>query len=354
MKQLLIFILTITLAVAGRWHLGAQTFGQNRGTMLMPVKTDVIDLLDTGNVPRQRGSGAVVMTLKNNGVNQQKMFIWVEGVPIADSLTSWNAQGIQVMRPRYKSSGNTIMYPRGFWLQAKLGIYANQVTNLIPWLANKGYDNVADRQASIANLSSRISADSTALVTERSQRIASGDTREPVISPGGTGQYWRGDKTWQTFPAIPSSTTQITEGSNLYWLQSRFNTAFSAKSTTDLTEGTRLYYTDSRVLTAVSGAGYVKGVQISIGSVDFTTSTLLGLNATFNVTVPLTFTFPDNNYVPNMVITTSAGLNLLASQFTITTMVRNPGSLVLTIRNNSALTLALTGTVLVSAFRSVQ
>jgi len=43
------------------------------------------------------------------------------------------------------------------------------------------------------------------------------------------------------------STTDLTEGTNLYYTQSRFDTAFGVKSTTDLTEGTNLYYTDARV-----------------------------------------------------------------------------------------------------------
>lgn len=29
-------------------------------------------------------------------------------------------------------------------------------------------------------------------------------TKEPIITAGTTGQYWRGDKTWQTFPSIPA------------------------------------------------------------------------------------------------------------------------------------------------------
>ncbi len=42
------------------------------------------------------------------------------------------------------------------------------------------------------------------------------------------------------------STTDLSEGTNLYYTQSRFDTAFGAKSTTDLSEGTNLYYTQAR------------------------------------------------------------------------------------------------------------
>ena len=45
---------------------------------------------------------------------------------------------------------------------------------------------------------------------------------------------------------ISLTTANITEGSNLYYTQARFDSAFSAKSTTNLSEGTNLYYTDAR------------------------------------------------------------------------------------------------------------
>jgi hypothetical protein len=42
------------------------------------------------------------------------------------------------------------------------------------------------------------------------------------------------------------STSDVAEGTNLYYTSARFDTAFSGKSTTDLSEGTNLYYTDAR------------------------------------------------------------------------------------------------------------
>ena len=50
------------------------------------------------------------------------------------------------------------------------------------------------------------------------------------------------------------STTNLTEGTNLYYTQARFDTAFTAKSTTNLTEGTNLYFTDERAQDAVGTA----------------------------------------------------------------------------------------------------
>ena len=53
-----------------------------------------------------------------------------------------------------------------------------------------------------------------------------------------------------------TTTSDIGEGTNLYYTQSRFNTAFGLKTTTDLTEGTNLYYTDSRVGTYLTNNSY--------------------------------------------------------------------------------------------------
>lgn len=50
---------------------------------------------------------------------------------------------------------------------------------------------------------------------------------------------------------ITLTTTDVTEGSNLYYTQARFDTAFAAKSTTNLSEGSNLYFTDERAQDAV-------------------------------------------------------------------------------------------------------
>lgn len=50
-----------------------------------------------------------------------------------------------------------------------------------------------------------------------------------------------------------NTTSDLAEGTNLYYTTARFDTAFSGKSTTDLSEGTNLYYTTARFDTAFSG-----------------------------------------------------------------------------------------------------
>jgi hypothetical protein len=74
------------------------------------------------------------------------------------------------------------------------------------------------------------------------------------------------------------TTSNIAEGSNLYYTPSRFDAAFATKLTTDLTEGTNLYYTDSRVDARLStykfvstwsaGDGASKTITHSLGTTD--------------------------------------------------------------------------------------
>lgn len=48
-----------------------------------------------------------------------------------------------------------------------------------------------------------------------------------------------------------ATSSDLPEGSNQYWTQARFDTAFGLKSTTNLSEGSNLYFTDERAQDAV-------------------------------------------------------------------------------------------------------
>ncbi len=64
------------------------------------------------------------------------------------------------------------------------------------------------------------------------------------------------------------TTSQLAEGSNLYWTQARFDNAFSAKTTSQLAEGSNLYFTVARARTAFSAG---PGIYISPSGVISTT-----------------------------------------------------------------------------------
>ena len=100
--------------------------------------------------------------------------------------------------------------------------------------------------ASLANSSITINGQSVSLggtVTLTTTNIAEG-----------TNLYWteaRGNSNFTTNLAA-SSTTNLAEGTNLYYTQARFDTAFSNKSTTNLAEGANLYYTQARFNSALA------------------------------------------------------------------------------------------------------
>ena len=78
----------------------------------------------------------------------------------------------------------------------------------------------------------------------------------------GTNLYWTDARFDSRFST--KTTTDLAEGTNLYYTQARFNTAFDAKTTTDLDEGTNLYYTDARSRAAISENAV--GLDYSSGS----------------------------------------------------------------------------------------
>ena len=106
---------------------------------------------------------------------------------------------------------------------------------------------------------------------------------------------------------VDITTTAPTDGQALIWdnanskfvpgdsfSQSDFNTAFGAKSTSDLSEGTNLYYTDARVGTYLSSNGFDTATNIIASITDAAPATLdtlnelaaaLGDDANFSATV---------------------------------------------------------------------
>ena len=77
------------------------------------------------------------------------------------------------------------------------------------------------------------------------------------------------------------TTTNIAEGTNLYYTQARFDSAFGAKTTSNLTEGTNLYYTDARARGAISltttGNNGASTYNSTTGALNIPTYTLAGL-----------------------------------------------------------------------------
>jgi archaellum component FlaC len=76
-----------------------------------------------------------------------------------------------------------------------------------------------------------------------------------------TGSYLSYNNTTGVF-GFTGTTTNFTEGTNLYYTQARFDAALAAKTTTNVAEGTNLYFTNARAIVApltgfVAGSGTV-------------------------------------------------------------------------------------------------
>jgi len=83
------------------------------------------------------------------------------------------------------------------------------------------------------------------------------DDRVSALVQNGTGISWSyNDVSGTLTPTISLSafsTSDLSEGTNLYYTTARFDSAFTGKSTSDLSEGTNLYYTTARFDTAFGG-----------------------------------------------------------------------------------------------------
>ena len=128
-----------------------------------------------------------------------------------------------------------------------------------------------DNRANTA-FDNKLATKSTTDLTEGTNKYFTNARARTAISVTGSGSY---DNTTGVITvtggvtsvnsltgAVTLSTTNIAEGTNLYYTDSRANAAFdnklATKSTTNLTEGTNLYYTDTRANTAFDARLAVK------------------------------------------------------------------------------------------------
>jgi len=113
------------------------------------------------------------------------------------------------------------------------------------------------------------------------------------------------------------STTDIAEGTNLYYTAARFNTAFSGKSTTDLAEGSNLYFTNARAIAApltgyVSGAGTVSATDSILQAIQKLNGNISGAGAVDGkVSLTLNGTDITNQYKDMSVVIKASSLLLV-------------------------------------------
>jgi trimeric autotransporter adhesin len=146
----------------------------------------------------------------------------------------------------------------------------------------------------------------TQYTDEQAQDAAAG------LIQNGTGISWTYNDASNTLtPAVtlaPFTTTNLSEGTNLYWTPARFDSAFAAKSTTNLAEGTNLYFTDERAQDAVALA------LTDSASVDFTyndaSNTITAAVLPAGVNHDALANFVANEHVDHSAVSISAGTGL--------------------------------------------
>lgn len=136
----------------------------------------------------------------------------------------------------------------------------------------------------------------------------------------GTNLYYTQGRFDSAFSA--KSTSNLSEGSNLYYTQARFDSAFAGKSSTDLAEGTKLFFTDARAKSAAivnSSAGSQTDQAMSVSSaksyIDTADNLRVKLDGTAAMTAALNFSGTLGlNQAGASVISAAAGQMLVFSR----------------------------------------
>ena len=161
-------------------------------------------------------------------------------------------------------------------------------------LATKDTDDITEAgnlYYTQARFDSAFTAKSTQDLTEQTNLYFTNERVDDQVSTliqGGTGISWvYSDGAGTLTPTItlsPFSTSNLSEGSNLYYTSARFDSAFSAKSTSDLSEGSNEYFTTTRANSAIDAKvnkAFIDALDVQAASVD-ANSVALGTDTTGN------------------------------------------------------------------------
>lgn len=119
-------------------------------------------------------------------------------------------------------------------------------TGDIAWNVNFNGSTDVTASATLATVNANVGT--FAGLTVNAKGLVTGATALTTIASYGITDY---NSLWDTRLGT-KTTTNLAEGTNLYYTQARFDSAFGAKTTSNLTEGTNLYYTQARFDTAFS------------------------------------------------------------------------------------------------------
>ena len=175
--------------------------------------------------------------------------------PSSNTLTVNNF----VSQTNFEVQGNLNVTGTITFFQSQVGSIANHDTDALTEGSTNLYftdERVDDRVASLINGGTGISATYDDAGNMLTLSAVQADINTDNITEGSTNIFY----TEARFDAslAGKSTSDLTEGSNLYYTDARaeasFDTKIAAASTTDLSEGTNLYYTDARADARIAAA----------------------------------------------------------------------------------------------------
>ena len=175
--------------------------------------------------------------------------------PSSNTLTVNNF----VSQTNFEVQGNLNVTGTITFFQSQVGSIANHDTDALTEGSTNLYftdERVDDRVASLINGGTGISATYDDAGNMLTLSAVQADINTDNITEGSTNIFY----TEARFDAslAGKSTSDLTEGSNLYYTNARaeasFDTKIAAASTTDLSEGSNLYYTDARADARIAAA----------------------------------------------------------------------------------------------------
>jgi len=208
------------------------------------------------------------------------------------------------------------------------------VTGNIEVSGNLNYRNVEDLYVRDQSITLNANAATNATVEIIANRPQNTST---LLRWNETADKWQFTNDGSTFYDIPTSTSDLAEGTNLYYTDARFDTRLATKSTTDLAEGTNLYYTDSRVQSKIDS--YVLGSEnITVTSGVLATTSALGNTNSLTAQSGSGLTFNSDD---GTIVTSKFGIN---STVTETANIAGKGFGVFNYSNGLSTTISYSGT----------
>lgn len=192
-------------------------------------------------------------TIVDNGIDLGDISVNINDGTVHQFVASGNITGITLANIAAGGSATIFLTQDGIG-DAELDLTTTP-GNWTDWKFTTGYTNLSTgpNQWNALNVFYDGTDHYATLITEDSSIVQNSDLANSNVIVNGTTITLGGSGNISNFGAL--TTSDLTEGTNLYYTTARQNTDFdtrlATKSTTNLTEGTNLYFTNARANTVI-------------------------------------------------------------------------------------------------------